>query len=115
MSYNIDSSEYVSGSLQIKRADAVAFVKHFGDRGLPECNFLEDLPLDGDPDELLPIKEPEWRGEFSGHSFDTLQEVLKKTTGKASILFVWEGGDSKSALVVEDGKVREGKVVISVK
>ncbi len=113
MSYNIDSSEYVEGCLSLTRGNAICLLGKYKDR-LPECNFLDELELQGDLTEVLAIEQPWWYGEGSGYTFETLQEILTYTTGKAKILFVWEGGDSQSALIVNEGVATEGKVKIVI-
>ena len=111
MSYNIDSVDYVSGKLMIKRRDAQAFVED-NNGNIPEGNFLDELDLSVklDPEEMLVIEKPWWYGEGSGHDFDTFKEALALTKGKAQLLLVWEGGDSQTGLLVKDGVVMEKKV-----
>lgn len=64
-------------------------------------------------DEMV-ITDPWWYGEGSGWSFDTLKEtILPATTGKADLLFVWEGAEF-SGLRVENGVVTEHDVELSL-
>jgi hypothetical protein len=52
-----------------------------------------------------------WYGEGSGSTMETLTgKILPSTLGCADILFTWEGGDSHSGLIVNDGKVIEADV-----
>lgn len=44
-------------------------------------------------------------GEGSGHTFDDLEEILSESTGYLRAVLVWEGGDSITRLVVDNGKV----------
>ena len=116
MSYNIDYSEYLKGKLTIKVLDAVELYRKLKD-DMPECNFIEEI-VDNPNYELndvVGIENPWWYGEFSGHSYETtLRTCLVKTKGKATILFVWEGGDSQTALEVNNGKIKEKKVKVTV-
>ena len=121
MSYNINSSEYLSGGpLKISRGKAREILDEIGwDEGsgeIAECNFLDELDLNPklDQDELLEIKSPWWSGEHSGGTYGVLQKrVLPHTKGTAIILFTWEGGDSRTALRVADGKVTVKKVKVT--
>lgn len=114
MSYNIDSSEYIKGSLKIQRKQARILVEKI--KHLPEGCFLYELDLGSEQpdDELLPIVDFWWYGEGSGHAYhDHFKEVAKHLVGEATILFVWEGGDSQSAVQIKDGKVTDKKVKIT--
>ncbi|MDE2095634.1 MAG: hypothetical protein KGL39_00125 [Patescibacteria group bacterium] len=116
MSYNIDSCEYLKGSLRIKRGDVSKLIeKHQETGNIPEGNFLEDLNLTGSPDEELIIEVPNWYSECSGYTYDVFKEVLSHTTGEADILLVWEGGDSQTGLRVRNGKVKEMTVKATLK
>ena len=116
MSYNIDHCEYLKGGpLKIKRSKAAGLREELRGR-LAEGNFLDALDLSRKlhQNEMLDITRPWWYGESSGNTYETLQEeVLTQTVGEAIILFVWEGGDSRTALHVKDGKVTEKKVKIT--
>lgn len=117
MSYNIDSSQILTGSLTLDAADVRRFYKaHKED--LPEGNFLVDMldeAMDAEPGVRLAIPASiDWYGEFSGDAYDTLKELLALTKGQAAIRFIWEGGDSESALKVSDGKVRDAKVKVTI-
>lgn len=117
MSCNIDSSEYISGKLRISKKDCVDLIKECYGCYLPEECFLLDLDLDSveKDDDLIEILNPSWSGMGSGYSYEgSLQKVLSKTKGRAIILFIWEGGDNKTALKVDNGKVTKGKVKITV-
>lgn len=112
MSYNIDSSEYKSGKLTISAAEARRLIKKHGDN-LPEGCFLNEIDTTEDGD--LEIKDFWWYGEGSGHAYhEILEDILAKTKGKATLLFVWEGGDSHTGLKVNNGKVSEAKVKIEL-
>ena len=108
MSYNADTSRYLSGHLFITKGAVRKFLTDLGD-DLPSNCFLRQINHD-DPhlcDPVL-IKNFSWSGEWSGHSFETsLRKVLAETIGEAVLLFIWEGGDSMSALHVKDGVVTE--------
>lgn len=111
MSYNIDTSVTLSGSLRILTIH-VAGIQHLD---IPEDCFAADLdPYSLEPDQE--IDDVNWRGEGSGHSFrDVLiAEILPLTTGSADVIFTWEGGDSFSGLRIVDGVVTEHKVVMAL-
>lgn len=102
MSYNVDSVEYLDGKLFIDRTKAQELLATLE---LPESHMLDSLDFRAQSDRLE-IKHPWWGGSGSGHFYDTsLLELLRNTTGSADLLFVWEGGDSMTALRVENGKV----------
>ena len=113
MSYNIDHVGYIDGGrLKIQRGKAQELLKELGDE-IPEDNFFDvlDLSIMLDHEEMLSIENPWWYGEWSGNTYDVLKKkILPHTQGKATLLFVWAGGDSQNALVVDDGKVTEKKV-----
>jgi hypothetical protein len=112
MSYNIDSTQYISGKLRIRPADVKRLLKKYeGD--LPEDCFLYDIACSGRVP--VDIESPSWQGTWSGNSYELLEKtVLPFTTGQAVIAFIWEGGDSITALEVIDGVVKARKAKISV-
>lgn len=109
MSYNVDSAKYISGSLSISPANARKMLaKH--KNALPEAHFLDDLDMESE-DQSLPIETPRWCGEWSGQAYyESLPDILANTTGNAVIRFIWEGGDSETALRVENGKVSKAEI-----
>jgi hypothetical protein len=112
MSYNIDSSEYARGKLTITASAARKLKAKYGD-DLPEGNFLWEIPDDAEGIQV--IENPWWYGGGSGHTYDDiLPEILKHTKGAATITFTWEGGDSHTALCVEDGVVSKKKAKVVV-
>lgn len=128
MSYNIDTAAFSGEStLTIGGADVRDIAERFAD-DLPESCFIRrilrntrgrnmgvDVPgLRLDDATEYPIEAVEfWRGEWSGHSFDTLvNDILPVTSGAADIVLTWEGGDSFSGLRVRDGKVTRHKAVM---
>lgn len=111
MSYNIDHSEYLKGKLSIKRKQARILLKDRDE--LPEGNFLDELDLGSElpDDELLPIENFWWYGEGSGHAYeDILPKIVPHLEGTASIHFIWEGGDSQTAIEIKNGKMTKKKV-----
>jgi hypothetical protein len=101
VSYNIDYSRYLEGSLTVPKEDVDRVLYICANRG-PECGVEDDLNDDG---RLVTLS---WYGEGSGRTFDVLvKEVLPLTRGIATILLVWEGGGSITGLQVSDGKVVE--------
>lgn len=114
MSYNINHSEYIGEDrLTIMTHDASVLRDRYED-DLPECSFLEDVP-ETELNEQHVIENPWWYGQGSGHAYDEcLKDILSHTKGHAKILFVWEGGDSQTALEVKDGSVAERKVKVEL-
>lgn len=102
VSYNVTHSEYRTGKLKILAKDAKSAAKKYRNY-LPEDCFLEDLNLDGDADAMLEITKFNWSG--CGSDSPCLDEILANTNGEASILLVWEGGDTQEILTVKDGQV----------
>ncbi len=115
MSYNIDSSEYLSGKLYIRPSKfREARLKYKDDT--PEGNFLNDDHIADivDSDNPEPIKNMRWYGEGSGRRFDDFKDILAMTTGEADIVLTWEGGDSITGLRVKDGVVTECDVKMTL-
>ncbi len=114
MSYNIDHAEYIKGELWINAQKARELYMQFED-DLPEGNFFNDLDIMEKGDGNTPIEHFQWYGERSGYAYENcLFEILKHTTGHAQLLFVWEGGDSQTALDVKDGVVAFKKPKITL-
>lgn len=124
MSYNVDSSEIIEQENFRLDAEIIKELKlaHYdGQLKLAEGNFMdliddkEFVTIAKNGDNIFNKGYFWWYGAFSGNSYDILvKEMLPKFKGKAKILFTWEGGDSHSGLIVEDGNVREGKVKIVI-
>lgn len=75
---------------------------------------MENLVIT-DPVADLEIKQPTWSGDWSGIAYEEcLKEILQQTKGTAAIRFIWEHGDSETALKVHNGKVSEGKLRVIV-
>jgi hypothetical protein len=109
MSYNIDSTEYLSGGPLRIHQDVVDMANSELEYRLPEGCFIFDLG--GPPNTWHDITHPSWVGEGSGNEEDTFKYLLSQTKGSADILLTWEGGDSFSGLRVVDGTVTEHRVV----
>lgn len=113
MSYNISSSEYISGKLTLGILDFYS-LKELYKNELPEGSFLNDYNskyILNFLDSEVEINQFWWYGEGSRYSLGILKDkILPLTRGEADILFVWEGGESFSGLRVKDGLVTE-KVV----
>ena len=128
MSYNIDSVEALVLDARMTAKDIKKCMREKQDE-LPEACFLEyavvyaDKALEmGEPDREISIgrrfgKRPkdlyfDWQGEGSGHAYDLLKEfIAPMIRGRAELVFTWEGGDSLTGLIIEDGKVTECDVV----
>ena len=110
MSYNIDSVTIVSGELRIdplKLYEARKVVHALADRmgAVPECAWIDqhtdcDKPIDAD-----------WHGEWSGSTLPAWIKSLEYTTGTAEIVLCWEGGDSFTGYIVDNGIVTKGELV----
>lgn len=104
MSYNVDSTEIISGELRMDPVKAAWFVaNHAAD--LPECEFLTEHAKRGP--EIESLANAWWYGEGSGSSWKLYLEALALTEGAAEIVATWEGGDSFSGLRVRNGVVTE--------
>jgi hypothetical protein len=119
MSYNIDHIEPLGPlDLSIMAKDVVRLLRKYRD-DMPESTFLddlEDMALEAlesdDPKRLLKLKHFWWSGECSGHAYEFLQETVAPLLhGRAELVFTWEGGDSVSGLIVDNGDVIECDVV----
>ena len=107
MSYNVTSSEYLEGQLQIQAGTARRLIEEL-EGELAECDPISDLPLDGKPEnEWLTIERFWWYGVWSGRGLDALKTILRHTRGAADIMLTWEGGDSHQALRVVDGELHD--------
>lgn len=50
----------------------------------------------------------DWYGEGSGHTFNYFKgTVAPLIMGRIEAVFIWEGGDSISGLIIDDGKITE--------
>lgn len=109
MSYNVDSTEILSGELFIRVADLDKW--RLRQNGLPEVSFIECF------DECLSyiqgmewykINKFWWYGEGSGNAYhETLPAIIADLRGEAEIVFTWEGGDFVSGLRIKDRKATE--------
>lgn len=112
MSYNIDSIEVLKTTASINFADLRRVVASLSDKEwLPEINFIEDLKED-DPystSTTAKLTELSWRGEGSGHSWHEvfLPKIAPLIRGRIEAVVIWEGGDSVSGIIVDDGKVTD--------
>jgi hypothetical protein len=114
MSYNCHAEYLGAGRLRIKTSELDRLRDTYEDTTeLCEGNCFEPSP--DQPDEMI-IATMRWYGEGSGRALETLTEkILPATLGSADILFTWEGGDSHSGLIVNEGKVIEADVIFSLK
>lgn len=136
MSYNIDSVTILSSSeLRILRIE-VARLREDLKGNLPECHFLDEIVdvwtcscakqtqtmsanFCSNCGAMLSDKEVtldglQWCGSGSGHTFEEFKTALRSVRGRADLLLVWEGGDSMTGLRVEDGRVTEHDVLVSL-
>lgn len=61
-------------------------------------------------DRTVQIQSISSRGVWSGNAHGEFKEMLSHTKGKLVAILVWEGGDTITKLVVEDGVVNEENV-----
>lgn len=130
MSYNCDSVHVLKSSATMRRRDVAALLSN-AELNRPEVCFLENLLPPIKPGKRLDMMTPaelrqhadamakaaegtveidnlNWYGERSGHSFEYFKEtVAPLIMGKIEAVFVWEGGDSTSGMIIEDGKITE--------
>lgn len=116
MSYNVDTTDYLSGSLTMTVAECRRLASKY-DGDLPECCFLDLDEDEGDglaDHNIIEISAPDmWSGSGSGRALidkpgrlsPMAAEIFAATRGEADILFTWEGGDSFTGLRVRDGVV----------
>lgn len=106
MAYNIDSIDYISGSLSLSPGMRTRLLGELGDER-PEGCFLDEARCwQGQR-----LRWPWWHGVWSGHCWDSLKRVLAAMDGAADFVVCWEGGDSYTGLRVVDGTVTEHEVV----
>lgn len=61
--------------------------------------------------DLLTITEFEMSGEGSGTFYDwILEPALKRSTGNLEAVLIWEGGDSITRLIVNNGEVSNEEI-----
>ena len=74
----------------------------------PEICFLDDL----EGQDVYTITDVSWCWSGSYASYDTLlNDVFPLTTGYAEIVYIWEGGEWETGVIVQDGVVTRCKVV----
>lgn len=105
MSYNISSVNTMALDAWMSAKDLKRLAKH--EDQLAESNFIEDhVDREPDADGNVKLRNFWWCGEGSGRTHDFLVEkVAPKVRGRVEAIFTWEGGDSHSGLMIEDGKV----------
>lgn len=116
MSYNIGSTNTPVFDAYMDAGDIVSlYTDHEGD--LCEGNFIDKhykqavKALADGSDRRIKLKNLWWYGEGSGSTYKFfLKTIAPKIMGKVEAIFTWEGGDSFSGIIIEDGKVVEGKV-----
>jgi len=122
VSYNIDHIEPSVLDAWMFAKDVVALYREHED-DLAEGNFLQEIIdaatqalIDGKPEERIELPNIWWYGEGSGRSFEPVfqEEIAPKIMGKVEAVCTWEGGDSTSAFVIEDGVFEECDVEVKV-
>jgi len=118
MSYNINTwrtKELQNLVIPLKEIQKIKYidVKLVGESSVeiygPSEGFSINGILNGDQIEISKI---ETSGEGSGSNWKEFCDMLKTSTGKLIATQVWEGGDSITRLIVEDGKVTEESIEI---
>lgn len=105
MSYNVCSILVLEGELRVDSAEALTFAdlhKH----EMAELNWFDSIE---NPVGDTAIK-PQWAGMSSGGHFKVFLESLEMTKGEATLLVIWEDGDSVQGYSVKDGFVCQGEI-----
>jgi len=141
MGYSIDSTETLSSTLRISKANYLKWKE----MDLPEINPIDRLslkdfggaakcpngheqvgakPFCADCGEIVeqpaeasaPIEHFSWAGVASSHHYadGTLGQFAADLEGAADVIFTWESGDSFSAVRIKDGKAVEHEVVMAL-
>ena len=117
MPYNIDSIDIIDGALYINDAHIAEAVGPTGFEFVPETCFVAN-PTSRYSGCIEPgtgrIRDLGWYGEGSGHSYPILLGALRLCTGRADIIICWEGGDAYTGLRVDNGKVTEHEVKMTL-
>ena len=126
MSYNIDSIDILEGSVTITLAQCYKVTRLVDETAeedkvyFPECHFIEELidkaGSDADLNEPIEVERFWWYGEGSGHSWERLFKpyVVQELKGRIVGVCTWEGGDSHSGFIIEEGEYTEGEVKMTV-
>ena len=104
MSYNIDTIDILSGSLKCSHRKARQFAQTID--YVPEMfgDYLDSAAHYKNTDGTL--RTVPWTGSCSGWAEPDLPRFLVECcTGNAELQLVWEGGDSITYMIVEDGAV----------
>ena len=110
MSYNITSMKIKKGSFAMTAGDVTYLRRKFKGQ-LPEICFLREIEIDRiySQDDIKRIDDNKfwWTGCGSGTSFHDvfLHHVVPLLFGHATLLIVWEGGDTVQILEIENGEV----------
>jgi hypothetical protein len=121
VSYNIDSTTEIKLDAWMYAKDVIKLLREHGD-GIPECTFLNETNMqeeaeraleDGKPKAKIKLPNFWWYGDGSGHAYEDvfLPHVAPLIHGHAEVIFTWEGGDSFTGLILDEGKVTECDVV----
>lgn len=119
MSYNVTGVWVLGGALEISQEGREWLERKTlnGDTPADSC-LPENAPRWGTPreDGWVPITNMWWSGDGSGESVacGAWVKFLGFTRGKADIVLVWEGGESMTGYRVENGKVTEHDVVLTL-
>lgn len=114
MSYNIDSVRVLKLDAWMKASDVHRLAKILE---LPERSFFR-AAIESDADETgnIRLKSFDWYGEWSGHSYAEIKDTIAPFIhGTVEAVFCWEGGDSFTGLIINDGVVTECDVEFTLK
>lgn len=112
MSYDVSSVEVKVLDARMKAVDVIKTRKELGD-WIPGNCFLHDMKdlaldaiLSGESEKLIPLPNFRWSSTGSGHAFHEhmLQTVAPKIMGLVEAILTWDGGDSVTGLLIEDGR-----------
>lgn len=120
MSYNISSTKTLLSTATITAGNVRRLLASHRD-DLPGDSFLETMNDELErrakngfwvpDDQVLPLANLTWRLSGSGHAFNLLTKTIAPhIRGRIEVVFVWEGGDSLSGLIVDNGVATECNV-----
>lgn len=103
MSYNVDSVRILGGEAWMEVEDVKQLCEELEFR--PDVNVLDTLlEQRKDGEQRLSITRLWWCGEGSGSTYGLfLAKVVPLIHGRIETLWVWEGGDSISGLIIDNG------------
>ena len=118
MSYNIDTwntKELTSFVVPLSIIQKLAYteVKLLEDSKIEADGLAEGFEIKGTlKDSMVLVDSIKLYGEGSGHKWENFLDMMKKSKGSLVATQVWEGGDSITKLIINDGNVTKEDVEI---